>query len=320
MLESQKYFLMVVDEMNITRAAEKAYISQQCMSNHIRRLEALYNTRLFNRKPKLSLTPAGERLTETLRQINRLEENFEKELHDVNGSVVNTIHLGITWSRAVILLPPVIAKFKEIYPNIDVNIHNNVTDNLEHRLVSGYLDLAISTGILNSPSLESHTLSEEDCFVVISDELLARYFLEDTDAVKEQFKKGVYLSSFANVPFILNAEDERFAALAKELFRKEDIEPEVVFRSNSADIRSQLCGANMGASIFSELLLQYAIRQNRMQPPENKLNFFPLLGVESDYKMIAFYSRDAYRPGYINVLISLLEQQAQKFKYNTVSF
>ena len=84
MQENQLYFLMVAEELNITRAAQKAFISQQCMSNHIKRLEEAYSTRLFNRRPKLSLTPAGELLAQTLRQIKRLEDNLRSQLSEEN--------------------------------------------------------------------------------------------------------------------------------------------------------------------------------------------------------------------------------------------
>ena len=46
-----KYFLLVAEELNITRAAERLYISQQSLSNHIQRLEQYYGTKLFYRKP-----------------------------------------------------------------------------------------------------------------------------------------------------------------------------------------------------------------------------------------------------------------------------
>ena len=53
-----RYFLMVAEELNITRAAERLYISQQSLSNHIGNLERELDVKLFTRSPKLSLTYA----------------------------------------------------------------------------------------------------------------------------------------------------------------------------------------------------------------------------------------------------------------------
>src|SRR5699024_5857322 len=64
-----KYFLLVAEELNITRAAERLFISQQSLSNHISNMEKELDVKLFTRSPKLSLTYAGDLLVETATQI-----------------------------------------------------------------------------------------------------------------------------------------------------------------------------------------------------------------------------------------------------------
>ena len=60
---SLEYFLAVAEEESISRAAERVMVSQQDMSNHIRRLEKQYGL-LFERRPRFALTPAGEAVLE----------------------------------------------------------------------------------------------------------------------------------------------------------------------------------------------------------------------------------------------------------------
>ena len=57
---SQKMFLLAVEEMNFTKAAHRAYVTQQCLSEHIRNLEKTLGTQLFFRTPRLQLTPSGK--------------------------------------------------------------------------------------------------------------------------------------------------------------------------------------------------------------------------------------------------------------------
>ena len=71
-----KYFLMVAEELNITRAAERLYISQQSLSNHIGNLERELDVKLFTRSPKLSLTYAGGLLVDTASQILDLHSQY----------------------------------------------------------------------------------------------------------------------------------------------------------------------------------------------------------------------------------------------------
>lgn len=61
-ITSLYYFQELAKNLHMTNTAEKLHISQQTLSNHIKRLEEYYGTLLFYRKPSLSLTSAGEAL------------------------------------------------------------------------------------------------------------------------------------------------------------------------------------------------------------------------------------------------------------------
>ena len=61
-LLSLYYFVELAKELHVTNTAQKLYISQQNLSQHIQRLEQYYGVPLFHRKPKLALTYAGEQL------------------------------------------------------------------------------------------------------------------------------------------------------------------------------------------------------------------------------------------------------------------
>lgn len=58
-LKSIGCFLVTVEEMNTTRAAECLFISRQALSSHLKRMEDEYGICLFDRKPSLRLTLEG---------------------------------------------------------------------------------------------------------------------------------------------------------------------------------------------------------------------------------------------------------------------
>ena len=60
-LTSLYYFQELSKDLNMTRTAQRLYISQQTLSNHIQRLEQYYGVQLLYRKPALALTCAGDR-------------------------------------------------------------------------------------------------------------------------------------------------------------------------------------------------------------------------------------------------------------------
>ena len=83
MLNNYQYFLVLAEEKSISRAAERLYISHQCLSRYLKNLEQEYGIMFFERSPRLSLTPAGQAYLEMLRQIEFLENNFNNLLYNI---------------------------------------------------------------------------------------------------------------------------------------------------------------------------------------------------------------------------------------------
>ena len=77
------YFSEVAKDLNITRTANRLFISQQTLSNHIHRLEEYYNAQLLHRKPSLSLTLAGEFVLGFAEVMNKEHTNLKDILSDI---------------------------------------------------------------------------------------------------------------------------------------------------------------------------------------------------------------------------------------------
>lgn len=82
-LVSLFYFTELAKDLHMTRTAERLFISQQTLSNHIARLENYYGTPLLYRKPSLSLTPAGNQALASARVIVNEEANLRAILSDI---------------------------------------------------------------------------------------------------------------------------------------------------------------------------------------------------------------------------------------------
>lgn len=309
MTDQQRFFLLVVEEMSISRAADKAFISQQAMSAHIQRLEMQYGVALFNRRPRLSLTQAGDRLAFMLRQVQQLEDIFERETGSQADIVRGHINIGITYARAAIMLPEVLRRYNEKYPGVDISIQTNFADNLENRLLFGYLDFAISTWEMNSPQLEATVLSEEEVYLVASENLLRSHFGADADTVCE---RGTELAELSGMPLISLSDDENLGCILGRRLKEYKGELNNVLIIDNPDIRCQLCAQDVGATFLPRLLLPYVTRQNRCQSRENQMKIIPVHDVGLEYKTYAYRRKNAFYPEFIHDFIIMYAENCRR--------
>ena len=82
-LTSLYYFSELAKDLHMTRTANRLYISQQTLSNHIQRLEEQLGVKLLYRKPTLSLTCAGEFVLSFADVVTKEYANLKDILSDV---------------------------------------------------------------------------------------------------------------------------------------------------------------------------------------------------------------------------------------------
>lgn len=95
-----KYILTIAEEKNMTRAAERLYISQPSLSQSVKNLEKELGVDLFERSQRGGvLTPAGEHYVEWAKQILFAEAMMKRKIQDISAKNVRQIKFGTTPQR-----------------------------------------------------------------------------------------------------------------------------------------------------------------------------------------------------------------------------
>src|SRR5699024_6239076 len=118
-------------------------ISQQTLSNHLKKLEEYYGTVLFNRRPHLSLTSSGEALLSFAKNMISKEQNLKDIISDIESNEKGFLRVGASVSRGMISLPKIIPAFNKRYPNVEIRYINALSLELEALVEEGDLDFAI---------------------------------------------------------------------------------------------------------------------------------------------------------------------------------
>lgn len=256
--------MVVVQEQNISRAAERLYLSQQNLSNRIKRLETQYGT-LFRRKPHFQLTAAGEELYNTLRQIQVLEASLQTRLDEIKHNDVGTIRFGIPPTRGRLLFPKLMRRFRERFPFTQVELVLDDTEQLEKLLLRGELDLMLGIDAAPHPELISSKTVKEKIYLVASQKLLADY--------------GISIFGWerlADLPFLLNPPISHLRKEVDRYFRQLAITPHRSTMVGDFELQLILAAQEEGACFCTQMMLTKMEEVNRNLPEENRLTAFPI--------------------------------------------
>ena len=170
-LSELRLIVALAHEKNFRRASEKAFVSQPALSLGIKKIEQELNLSLFERSVgaggDVKITPIGQKIID--QAVIVLEEAAKIKDLSVNGDSQLDLpfKLGLIYSIAPYLLPLIIPNLKNNAPNMPLEIHENITKNLENDLKQGIIDAAVIALPFDIPGVAIEILYDEP-FVVIA--------------------------------------------------------------------------------------------------------------------------------------------------------
>lgn len=163
-----RYFLVVAECLNFTKAAEKLCIAQPPLSRQIRDLEEELGTPLFERKSRgLQLTEAGRQYRQYAVQIVNLADQSAQVIRNMEKGLQGTLYLASVEGQAPRLLSRWIAGFHKLYPRVEYSLWNGNSDDIADRTMRGLCDLAILTEPYNGEGFSGFPVWEEPWIVMI---------------------------------------------------------------------------------------------------------------------------------------------------------
>lgn len=137
-----RVFAAVADRHSMTAAAKALNLTQGAVSQKVARLEAQAGARLFHRGSKgLKLTSQGERLLSKVRQM--LQLNDEIWSHMTGDRSSGRVTLGLPVDLIGSIFSPIIRRFMELYPQVELILRSGSTGDLRSWLAEGSVDVAI---------------------------------------------------------------------------------------------------------------------------------------------------------------------------------
>ena len=141
-----RYFLTVVQEQNISRAAEKLHVSQPTISRQLHELEAELGVTLFDRGSRtIALTQSGEYFTQQASQIVELADKTAANIQQT-AELTGSVSIGGGEVPSMATLAQAAKTLITKNPQIKLHLESRNADDVTQRLAAGLLDFGVLVG------------------------------------------------------------------------------------------------------------------------------------------------------------------------------
>jgi DNA-binding transcriptional LysR family regulator len=317
MISNYMYFITLAEELNITNASRRLFISHQCLSKYLKNLEKEYDVIFFERKPFFKLTTAGHAMLDTLRKIELSEQNLKSQLSNLKESKTGIIKFGITEGRYPILIPKLLKEFHSLYPNVELLIQNTTSVRLKEMTLNNQLDLYLAgVGNILSEDLKYEIIINENMYIVISDNLLEKYFSSSFPDCKHEFSEGADLTRFQDVPFILNKKNYNTRTILDKHLHEIGASLNCIIELTQLNIHHRLSAEDYAASISLSMYLPYIDQLNNSTLKSSYLNVFPIANLKSVNPLGVIYHKNKMFPEYTKHFIRLIHDLCNPYSTN----
>lgn len=302
-MTSLQYFRAVADEMSFSRAAEKCFISQQAISQHISKLEKEFQMKLFQRTPRLRLTDFGRLIYDYAVEMSYEENRLHGKIHDLWQEVSGTVTVGMTANKSTRLVPPIFRHFHSRYPQVLLRFVDGATSDLVKKFLNHEIDFLVMTSELDNPSITYREICEQIFLLFVSEEIIDTY-CEDPLELKSLCGKNVSLERFRNCPFLLYPEGYWGRRVINPVFSSLHITPRTILESSNAQVLEALVTQKTGAAIIPGDAVSNALIRNG---PGNGILHYRIQELRSRRATKVYFHRDMYFTAYCNNLMQMIE-------------
>lgn len=178
-----KVFLAVADKLSFTKAAQELYISQPAVSKHISELEKEFQLTLFRReRGQISLTREGEALKQKAMKLMACNKELEDEMRLLRGVVDGELRLGASSTIAQYVIAPMLARFKEMFPQLGIKLVTGNSEQVTESLVAERIDLALIEGAKRRNDLRYKEFCKDE--IVLAGSSASPLEIVDTEKLK----------------------------------------------------------------------------------------------------------------------------------------
>jgi DNA-binding transcriptional LysR family regulator len=231
--------MVALDECGSIRdAAKSCNLSPAAVHKHLKTIERELGVQVYQKwEGRLRLTEAGKIALPFAREILLHHEAAFAAIEEWKDGGRGMVRVGAGPSFSSYLLPPIVKRFRRLFPRVDVYVETGESSHLMSHLKSGSLDLAFD---LAAAALEDKNLEQ-----------VARWEAHTGFiSAKARFPAPCRLKTLEHTPFILFRKGTLMESVIQNYLNSLNFRPSVVMRSDSAEAIKAMIRTGLGISVL----------------------------------------------------------------------
>jgi DNA-binding transcriptional LysR family regulator len=215
---------------SLTRAAAALGVSQPALSQALAELERRLGVALFERVGRRRvLTAAGREVDAFARQVLAEADALSQRLAAHRRGQAGTLRVGMIDAASLYVLPEVVRAYRERYPEVELRVAVEASDELLRRLRARELDLAVVVGPVTEPDLSAVEVAREPLYL---------YAPPDAEGGPDR------------APWVLYPEGSRTRRIIDAALAEVGIRPRVALESSNPAVLRQMVAMGLGWSVL----------------------------------------------------------------------
>lgn len=243
-LRQLKYFKTIVEEGNITHAANKLHMAQPPLSQQLKRLEEELNTILIKRyRSDWEVTETGRLLYDYAKKTLLERDYISNEILMVEEGVKGTLSIGVS-SSCLKLLPQAVKAFRTKYPKVYIKVYEGDSNYLENLLDNHQIELALMVLPLNTQRYNVMTLNAEPFRVVMPNKWY-----------EESYVESMSLEQLNDYPILMLGPMDGYFAHESivNYFTSRNLEPNIVLECKDVFTLLNFVAEEVGIAVLPQL-------------------------------------------------------------------
>ena len=235
---------------NLTKAADRLYLTQSALSHQLKEIESFFNTQLFIRdKKQMLLTDAGAVVLQAAHKILQEVEDTKAKVKCLTDKDAGEVRLCTECYTSYHWLSGFLREYRDVYPKVDVKIDIEATHYAEQHLLENKIDVAILEDSSN-PKLRFTPLFQDEFVVIVAPDH------------KWACRDWVEIDEFATQNYVMYNIPEEESSNFKMLYKNS--RPQRIYKMTLTEAILEMVKAGMGVALLPNWIVKPYLKSGEL--------------------------------------------------------